>query len=356
MSNESHCVPGAFPLLSLVRMGMNLSGWNCILGLLFVVCLVVRCVSLLWHCRLREGGWRLWRMWMLFSSTWATGVCFVSLVLAVLKLSQFAAICAEFCMEVCVFVMSRGALLCVFLLESYNDLISPCMNWFSRCLMSRLVDILSESGFGASISCSNKMTSSHMGVGSKSRDFWSWISDAGLFASLHIANNLLNVSSTSSASLNVKLLWLIRDCRKVGIDGLRLCSHDSVFDQLLDVCSVSFGDNVLSNSLLVLFLYLTWSLDKWFVSAFSVQNDLLHCRHIKMDAHDNVWSLSVWRLSAWCVRKCCLNIVWELNPNPPLQRCCWHVLKGHWWLVRRLNFNLFWSADWRCRCCGQLRC
>ena len=38
MSSESHCVPGAFPLLSLVRMGMKLSGWNCILGLLFVVC------------------------------------------------------------------------------------------------------------------------------------------------------------------------------------------------------------------------------------------------------------------------------------------------------------------------------
>ena len=69
--------------------------------------------------------------------------------------------------------------------------------------------------------------------------------------------SLLNVSNTSSASLNVKLLWLMRDCRKVGIEGLRLCSHDNVLDQLLDVCSVSFGDNVLSNSLLVLFLYLT---------------------------------------------------------------------------------------------------
>lgn len=69
--------------------------------------------------------------------------------------------------------------------------------------------------------------------------------------------SLLNVSKTSSASLNVKLLWLMRDCRKVGIEGLRLCSHDNVLDQLFDVCSVSFGDNVLSNSLLVLFLYLT---------------------------------------------------------------------------------------------------
>lgn len=69
--------------------------------------------------------------------------------------------------------------------------------------------------------------------------------------------SLLNVSRTSSASLYVKLLWLMRDCRKVGIEGLRLCSHDNVLDQLLDVCSVSCGDNVLSNSLLVLFLYLT---------------------------------------------------------------------------------------------------
>ena len=166
--------------------------------------------------------------------------------------------------------------------------------------------------------------------------------------------SLLNVSKTSSASLNVKLLWLMRDCRNVGIEGLRLFSHDNVLDQLFDVCSVWFGDNVLSNSLLVLFLYLTWSLDKWFVSAFSVQNDLLHCRHKKMFAHDNVWSLSVWSLSVWCVRKCCLSVVLEWNPNPPLQRCCWHVLKGHWWSVRRLNFNLFWSVDWRQCDCGQM--
>ena len=41
MSSESHCVPGAFPLLSLVRMGMNVSRLNCILGWFFVVCLVV---------------------------------------------------------------------------------------------------------------------------------------------------------------------------------------------------------------------------------------------------------------------------------------------------------------------------
>ena len=128
--------------------------------------------------------------------------------------------------------------------------------------MSFLVDMLSESGLGASINCSNKMTSSHIGVGSKSLVFWLCMSVVGLLALLHIAGSLLNVSSTSSASLNVKLLWLMRDCRKVGIEGLRLCSHDNVFGQLLDVCSVSSGDNVLSNSLLVLFLYLTWSFDK----------------------------------------------------------------------------------------------
>ena len=33
---------------------------------------------------------------MFLSSTWATGVCFVRRVLAVLKLSQLAAICADF--------------------------------------------------------------------------------------------------------------------------------------------------------------------------------------------------------------------------------------------------------------------
>ena len=59
---------------------------------------------------------------------------------------------------------------------------------------------------------------------------------------LHIASSSLNVSSTSSASLKVKLLWLMSDCRKVGIERLRLWSHDNVFDQLLDVCSVSSGD------------------------------------------------------------------------------------------------------------------
>ena len=103
---------------------------------------------------------------MLFSSTCATGVCLVSRVLAVLKLSQLAAICAEFCIEVCVLVISRGALLCVRLLDSYNVLMSPCRNRFSRCLMSFLVELFSGSGFGASISCSNRITNSHMGVGS----------------------------------------------------------------------------------------------------------------------------------------------------------------------------------------------
>lgn len=90
-------------------------------------------------------------MWMLFSSTCATGVCLVRRVLAVLKLSQLAAICAEFCIEICVFVMSRGALLCVSLVESYSVLMSPCMNLLRRCLMSFLVKMFSESGLGASI-------------------------------------------------------------------------------------------------------------------------------------------------------------------------------------------------------------
>ena len=44
---------------------------------------------------------------MLFSSTCATGVCLVSRVLAVLKLSQLAAICAEFCIDVSVLVSEQ---------------------------------------------------------------------------------------------------------------------------------------------------------------------------------------------------------------------------------------------------------
>ena len=78
-------------------------------------------------------------------------------------------------------------LLFVSLLESYSVLMSPCINWFRRCLMSFLMEMFSKSGLGASIDCSNKMTSSHIGVGSKSRDFWSRMSVVGLLASLQVA-------------------------------------------------------------------------------------------------------------------------------------------------------------------------
>ena len=107
MSRESHCVPGALPLFSLVRMGMNVSGLNRIFGLFCVVCLVVREESLIWQFRFSDGGWRLCSMWMLFLFTCATGVCLVRRVLAVLKLLQLAAICEEFCIDVCVFVISH---------------------------------------------------------------------------------------------------------------------------------------------------------------------------------------------------------------------------------------------------------
>eukprot|EP00956_Cyclotella_meneghiniana_P009661 scaffold13360_cov95-Cyclotella_meneghiniana.AAC.1 len=61
---------------------------------------------------------------------------------------------------------SAGVLLVVSRLASYRVLMSPCRNLLSRCEMSFRVVTLSGSGFGASMSCSNNMTSSQMGVGS----------------------------------------------------------------------------------------------------------------------------------------------------------------------------------------------
>ena len=133
-----------------------------------------------------------------------------------------------------------------------------------------------------------------------------------------MASSLWKVSSTSSCVEKVKLLWLMSDCRKVGMDGLRLCSQFSVLDQLVVVVSVLSGDSVLSNSELVLFLYKTCSLDKCAVSVFSVQKDLLHWRHIKMDAVDSVGSLSVCSSSVWCSRKCCRSRVVVASLFEPL--------------------------------------
>ena len=93
-------------------------------------------------------------------------MCFVRRVLAVLKLSQLAAICADFCTFGCDLDCSAGVLLVVSRLASYSTLMSPWRNLLSRCEMSFRVVTLSGSGFGASMSCSNNMTSNQMGVGS----------------------------------------------------------------------------------------------------------------------------------------------------------------------------------------------
>ena len=61
MSRESHWMPGALPLLRFVMMFNKLSGLNCILGRLLLLCLVILGVSLL-HCRFSDGGCKLWRM------------------------------------------------------------------------------------------------------------------------------------------------------------------------------------------------------------------------------------------------------------------------------------------------------
>ena len=93
-------------------------------------------------------------------------MCFVSRVFAVLKLSQLAAICADCWTFEWDLDCSAGVLLTVSRLASYRALMSPCRNLLRRCEMSFRVVTLSGSGFGASMSCSNNMTSSQMGVGS----------------------------------------------------------------------------------------------------------------------------------------------------------------------------------------------
>ena len=68
MSRESHCMPGALPLLRFVMMFRRLSGLNCIFGKLLLLCLVMRGVLVL-HCMFSDGGCRLWGIWMFLSST-----------------------------------------------------------------------------------------------------------------------------------------------------------------------------------------------------------------------------------------------------------------------------------------------
>ena len=88
VSNESHCMPGAFPLFKCVKVLSTFLGVNRTFR--HVPPDRVDNVALI-HPLLIDGGCKFCRMCRLSSLILATGACFVTLALADLKLSKSAA-------------------------------------------------------------------------------------------------------------------------------------------------------------------------------------------------------------------------------------------------------------------------